>query len=497
MRKRQLGGAFVLTLLVSGCGDAGRLLVSSETVLPSLCRACDLLVDARPFAASRAHPDSAGALTYLGEFEIVADPGSDVALSWTVDGAGSTELRRPIRLVASVEGVTRELWLEADGEPVPVHRFEARGVITIRYALPREVNGPPVGGEPRLTQLVRGGARVVRAETPWVAESRWQLALAAAQEGECPVPAPGTHCGVTVTITPYVTGGPFGGFQSDPGTGASSTIRVGFSPTVSRVTITVLDPDFAGNRMVALDANGNTIGSVAFAGDNSPGQFTTSTRTVSAIGIAAVLLVPASGDYVAYDGLSFLKDCALFDGAVDDPLLLDPAVQRLLLGLAQRSGFAQPLANRVERGGYIVERGGRTEFVEHQYLLEPNLCALVSDPAVIRDLMSDPAVTVLGQVHTHAVHSGVFPNPGNCLQVRLQGNGFVTQTRPEPRLRFDPGPSRADLGPWKDGIAPFPGYVLDPERVYRFERSSPTGGRPTQRDFRVNTGGNACIATGF
>ncbi|MBI4543279.1 MAG: hypothetical protein HY705_09625, partial [Gemmatimonadetes bacterium] len=410
-------------------------------------------------------------MTYLGEFEIEGEAGADIVLSWAVDGVGPAALRRPVRLVVSVEGVTRELWLEADGDPVPVHRFEARGVITIRYALPREVNGPQVGGEPRLTQLVRGAARVVRAETPWVAESRWQLAIAAAQEGECLVPAPGTHCGVSVTITPYVTGGPFGGFQSGPGTGASSTIRVGFSPTVSGVTITVLDPDFAGNRMVALDANGNTIGSVAFAGDNSPGQFTTSTGTVSAIDIAAVLLVPASGDYVAYDGLSFLpKDCAFFDGAVDDPLLLDPAVPRLLLGLAQRSGFGQALANRVERGGYIVERGGRIEFVEHSYLVEPNLCVLVSDPAVIRDLVSDPAATVLGQVHTHAAHSGVFANPGNCLRVRLQGNRFVTRTRTQPRLEFRPGPSKRDLELWESGDAPFPGYILDPERVYRFER---------------------------
>lgn len=113
---------------------------------------------------------------------------------------------------------------------------------------------------------------------------------------------------VTFTITPFVTGGPFGGFQSTPGTGFQTTITISFSGPVSSVTITALDPDFGGNRMRALNAGGTLVDEAFFAGDNTPGEFTRSTATVSGSGIVTVLLIPDPLDYIAYSGLQFTPD---------------------------------------------------------------------------------------------------------------------------------------------------------------------------------------------
>jgi hypothetical protein len=126
-----------------------------------------------------------------------------------------------------------------------------------------------------------------------------------AQSTSCPVPSPGTHCGVSVGISPFVTGGVFGGFQSNPGTGVSAPITITFSPPVASVSVTALDPDFPGNRMDAFNASGGLVSSAPFVGDGTPGVFTTSTATVTGAGIARVVLVPAPAEFVAYNGLSF------------------------------------------------------------------------------------------------------------------------------------------------------------------------------------------------
>lgn len=113
---------------------------------------------------------------------------------------------------------------------------------------------------------------------------------------------------VTASIVPFFTGGPFGGFQSKPGTGVQSTITITFSGPVSSVTITALDPDFAGNRAVARNASGAVVASRGFAFDNTPGEFTFSTVTLTAPGIITVSLIPAPLEYVAYTGLSFVAE---------------------------------------------------------------------------------------------------------------------------------------------------------------------------------------------
>lgn len=115
----------------------------------------------------------------------------------------------------------------------------------------------------------------------------------------------GTLYGSGFTISPYCTGGPFGGFQSTAGTGYQNSIYIYFSSPVSSVTLTALDPDYYANFITAYDGYGNPVDYKEFAYDNAPGTYTTSTRTVSGSGITMIALTPNSLDYIAYDNLSF------------------------------------------------------------------------------------------------------------------------------------------------------------------------------------------------
>lgn len=67
---------------------------------------------------------------------------------------------------------------------------------------------------------------------------------------------------------------------------------------------------------------------------------------------------------------------------------------------------------------------------------------------------------------------------------------------PEPQLRFSAGPSRSDLRDWERGAAEWPGYMISPDRVYRWERKGPFGqtGLANRNDFKVKKGADACIA---
>ena len=217
----------------------------------SVCQECDLIVDTRPLAASISRSDSAGHFINLAKFRVRGEPGDRVTLTLTAAEDVFSVLGLDQRLLVDVGGDRTEFTFQELAAGATVHVFRESGEIYIQYMLNRHVSTRPEGAV-QLTQSV-AGAQVVEAATPWVlAEARRPVLLSSlTTAASCPVPAPGTHCGVTVGIDPFVTGGALGGFQSDEGTGASSTIVVTFSPAVSSVTVTALDPDFGGNRMVA------------------------------------------------------------------------------------------------------------------------------------------------------------------------------------------------------------------------------------------------------
>jgi hypothetical protein len=120
-----------------------------------------------------------------------------------------------------------------------------------------------------------------------------------------PPPPPPSSCttyySANASISPYCTGGPFGGFQSRDGTGYQVTINVYLNHLANAVTATILDPDYSNNFLVAYDSWGNEVGRVRFDYDNTPGVFTRSTKTVTGSGIARVALVNDPADYVAFE----------------------------------------------------------------------------------------------------------------------------------------------------------------------------------------------------
>ena len=107
-----------------------------------------------------------------------------------------------------------------------------------------------------------------------------------------------------VTIAPQAPTTAFGEFQSTPGTGFQSPIDVAFTCPVTTVSVTIFDPDFPGNVMVAFDDT-TEVGRVPFFGDNLPGALTTDTETVASSRITRIQLVPDPSDYVAYGELAY------------------------------------------------------------------------------------------------------------------------------------------------------------------------------------------------
>lgn len=122
----------------------------------------------------------------------------------------------------------------------------------------------------------------------------------------CRITGPQTNCGgTTATVSPWYQEGTFDPFQSVSGTGYQEPIDVNFQVPQRTVSVTAVDPDFAGNQMEAYAADGTLLGSVSFTGDNIPGFTTTNTQSItSATGISRIRLIPDPLDYVTFQGIT-------------------------------------------------------------------------------------------------------------------------------------------------------------------------------------------------
>lgn len=122
----------------------------------------------------------------------------------------------------------------------------------------------------------------------------------------CKVTGPGTYCGLDVGITPYVTGGPFGGFQSVAGTGFQQTIIITLSKPIAWVSLKILDPDYPNNLIRVYDETNALRGQIAFDADGAPNVLTDSSKGLGGGLIRRLELVPDPQDFVAYDELTVI-----------------------------------------------------------------------------------------------------------------------------------------------------------------------------------------------
>ena len=447
----------------------------------SVCQECDLIVDTRPLAASISRSDSAGHFINLAKFRVRGEPGDRVTLTLTAAEDVFSVLGLDQRLLVDIGGDRTEFTFQELAAGATVHVFREPGEVYIQYMLNRHVRARPEGAV-QLTQSV-AGAQVVEAATPWVlAEARRPVLLSSlATAASCPVPAPGIHCGVAVGINPFVTGGVFGGFQSAEGTGASSTIVVTFSPAVSSVTVTALDPDFGGNRMVARNASGVVLTSAGFAGDGTPGEPSTSTVTVSAPGIASVRLVPARDDYVAYDNLSFIAGtqeppCPPSGdevGAMDSQEVIDD----LLDALAESNPDGPP-GTRQEQAGIIWQRPNGSLFAAPVPTISATECTIEVDFAAGADQPPEPGAVGVAKYHTHP-HSkreevfGCRDEKGTRFAQFPGDRGIV------PRAADPDDKGGGSVVDWTSGTSDgSPMYVVYKDRrIYRLDPDTPRSAR--------------------
>ena len=312
----------------------------------------------------------------------------------------------------------------------------------------------------------------------------------------CTATAPGaSSCPhVSLTFSTYAPGDHFGAdFQSDAGSGVSQPITITFSQNVTSVTVTAQDPTFAGNQMQAFDASGALLGTVQIAGNGTPGTNVPQTVTLRAVGIRSITLTPGANDYVAYSGLTFttLDACTMFPNPVTDPLLNDPVVQEIMRTLAEQTRWNLPFGQQVEVGGFIArDNAGTIRFFPYDQpaAIPPGPCLSAHTRQLTDVDIPAQGFTIVAKVHTHPNHRTTENNPGNCYN----WNGRAVVPRQGNTLSLPQGPSPYDLDPWRRGRPDpgYPGYVIEPRRIYRWEQVNGTLPRPTR------TPTNACVATG-
>ena len=474
-------GAAAAVMLAAGCGDrrvptaaggAGRALFMSDAASGATCAAgsCLLANTILPLQSGLYEPDSSALMVPLGEVLVQLQPGDSVTLAATVSPDLAASLPPDEQLVAVSGPDTVRTPLRGNSVGATIYRAVAADSVRIHVGLTRRLSASPRSGA--FTVSVNyGSAPLLSAWTPWIASSAPGAAAAvglAASATTCTATAPGpSSCpDISVSIVPYAPGDPFGDFQSDPGTGVSNPITVIFSQPVTSVTITIEDPTYAGNAMTAYRADGSMAGSVSFTGSGIPGIDIPDTQTITAAGIVRIVLTPAPLDYVAYAGLSFtpVPVCNFFLSPPADTVLANNAVQIRLNALWTASNPADNFnnPNTRERGGlFFVRTDGSIGFYEHQYLPGSGPCRIAWDAAnEIRAVQRDSGGVVVGQVHTHPIPPGKYPNPGTC------GEPWQREQKKYPTIQTGSGPSEHDLADYKVGNAQFPSYIVEGDRLW-------------------------------
>jgi hypothetical protein len=291
--------------MVFGCSPDAPNQASTAPLLGGAgtqCRAeCAITTDSKPFEASHSSPDSAMGWLFLADVTLTGNRGASISLGITADQHLVAALPQDARILVNADGKEASFTVsELLSGSVTFYRFEAAAIVHLRYAISR---GTPTSipiGDFRLIQYA-SSADVANSDRPWVRSPRSYAADFSTMSSCVITLALSTICGIHAYVNPYATGR-LGTFQSNSGTGVSSPVTIRFSgPGATNVTITIHDPTWAGNSAQAYGPNGDFLGSVGFSGSGLPGSDFPETQTLSYTHISRVDLIPAPGDYVAYD----------------------------------------------------------------------------------------------------------------------------------------------------------------------------------------------------
>jgi len=342
-----------LTVACESDRPAGPSLSHNLEPVSTCSRTCIVASTEAALSAAHFRPDSATHPVRLAEVLVRGMPGGALSLSLN----SSADLRHAFAgrghvLVTIGDRQPRTVPLAALSDPVELFRFDSEDTVRVTYHLARDLPGN-LKGTFELVQHLNSGT-VLTSSRPYV-RGLGQASLL----GPCPVGSSdfASVCGIIVNIFPWAAGDHFGAtFQSDPGSGASRPITVTFQPrAVKSVTVTIHDPTWAGNEMVARGVGGVELGRVSFSYSGVFGQNIPDTRTITTPGIRSVALIPSTGgpngDYVAYD-MQIVPDSTC-DPPWPDPWLRDPTIQQGMNSQWQAEwdkGF-----DRKEPGGWIFE----------------------------------------------------------------------------------------------------------------------------------------------
>jgi len=265
-------------------------------------RSCVLAADLRPFSAATARRDTFGLSTPVASLEIDGAAGAEVSLrlARNIAFSGQLELRQ---IVVTVDGIAREVSYGEALTGVRIHRFVTDGRVKVQYELRQVVGGPIPRGTAQLVQELSGNASIVRSVRHWIRD----VSLARLLDADrCVLEEPGPYCGFQIDVLPYIpVDGALGTFQNVQFYhGQSYPIRINFTEPVKDLVVTIADPDFAGNTATVTTSSGAV--SREFAYDGTPGVYSESQLYFPEEGITSLDLVPPTGDWVYYFGISFV-----------------------------------------------------------------------------------------------------------------------------------------------------------------------------------------------
>jgi hypothetical protein len=275
-------------------GNATGSFESTNTQANQVCRPqCTIAVNANFYATTS---DSANSPTVLGYARLTGDSSTSAVVR--VRLAPNATVAQDDSALITVDGLsTARITVRDLARGVSIRPLISNDTVLVAVLLTTRRRGASGGGE----LVLESDATVLESTSTssgGASRSAPEVALNIGSNSSALGGSEGSFRGTSWQISPYANSDTFfGTFQSSFGTGASTTIEITFSQPITSITVTAIDPTWAGNRMYA--SGPNSVEQVNFEQSNQPGLLVRSTRRL--VGdFTLVRLQPAPGDYVLY-----------------------------------------------------------------------------------------------------------------------------------------------------------------------------------------------------